>query len=100
MLSNFLQVLFGSYVANSVTDLSAVFSFACFFLFIAAVPLYLASETLPERDKQLADLRNYYKTAKKKADKKLKKSKKANRSNNNSGSNDSSSVSDVDAVVV
>jgi MFS family permease len=79
LLSNFLQILFGNYVASSITDLSAVFSFACFFLFITAVPLYLAPETLSERDKQMVDLRKYYEKAKLKVDKEAEKSQKTNR---------------------
>jgi MFS family permease len=93
LLSNFLQVLFGRYIASSlaVDGLSAVFSFACFFLFITAIPLYLAPETLPERDKQMIDLRKYYEKAKIKADKEAEKSQKANRATDNAN-NDAADV--------
>jgi hypothetical protein len=59
LFSNFLQVLFGNYIVNSMTDLSMVFSFSCFFLFITAIPLFLAPETLSERDLYDANLKDY-----------------------------------------
>ncbi|MCL2642999.1 MAG: MFS transporter [Candidatus Bathyarchaeota archaeon] len=73
LLSNFLQLLFGSYVATSVVELSAVFSFACFFLFIAAVPLYLAPETLSEKELRAIDLQDYLDKATAKAEKEAEK---------------------------
>ena len=59
LFSNFLQVLFGHYIATVVTDLTAVFAFAGFFLFITVVPLYMAHEPLSEKLLKDNDLKRY-----------------------------------------
>ena len=69
LISNFLKVSIGQYVAGSVTDLVYVFSFASFFLFAAVLPLYLAPETLPEKAMKDRNLKSYLDKAQKLAEK-------------------------------
>jgi MFS family permease len=77
LISNFLQVSIGQYVAGPVTDLVYVFSFASFFLFAAVLPLYLAPETLPEKAMKDRNLKSYLDKAQKLAEKEaIKKQRK------------------------
>lgn len=69
LLSSFLKVSVGQYVADSVTNLVYVFSFASFFLFAAVLPLYLAPETLPEKAMKDRNLKSYLEKAQKLAEK-------------------------------
>ncbi|MCL2134147.1 MAG: hypothetical protein FWH37_01110 [Candidatus Bathyarchaeota archaeon] len=61
MLSSFLQVLFSSYVMEFITvnDLASVFSFASFFLFLAAVPLFLVPDSISESERKNNVLKDY-----------------------------------------
>lgn len=76
LLSNFLQLSIGQYVADNVKDVSTVFSFASFFLFAAVLPLYLAPETLPEKAMKDRNLKSYLDKAKKMAEKEVGKNNK------------------------
>ena len=76
ILSNFLQVVFGHYVANSITNFTVVFSFASFFLFITVVPLYLAPETMSEEERKDKELQRYISKAKRMTEKAVKPSNK------------------------
>jgi hypothetical protein len=69
LISNFLKVSIGQYVAGPGTDLVYVFSFASFFLFAAVLPLYLAPETLPEKAMKDRNLKSYLDKAQKMAEK-------------------------------
>ncbi|MDR2699928.1 MAG: MFS transporter [Nitrososphaerota archaeon] len=70
MFSTFLQVLFGQFIADSAINLTSIFFFISLFLFIAVTPLYLAPETLSEKDKRDSDLQIYLDKAQKKLKKK------------------------------
>jgi MFS family permease len=65
IISTFLQAVFGQYVADSIMDLAVVFPFACFFLFITAIPLFLAPETLSEKVMKDKALTSYFEKAQK-----------------------------------
>jgi len=73
LISSFLQLVFDQYFVSSTTNLITVFSFACFFLFLTFIPLYLATETLPPKN-QAENIQEYVK----KARKKIAESKKEN----------------------
>jgi len=62
IVSSYLQILFTPYVTQ--IDISAAFSFASFFLFLAVLPLLYAPETLPEKKIELRRLRKYVEKAK------------------------------------
>jgi hypothetical protein len=62
LLATFLSILVKPYVG--VTPLSAAFSLASFFLFLAVVPLMYAHETLPERKIRDRELKEYVEKAK------------------------------------
>jgi len=64
LLSNFLQIVVGSYIAERVS-VYAVFSLAAFFLFLAVIPLMYAPETLPEKKIRERELKGYIDKAKK-----------------------------------
>jgi MFS family permease len=53
----------GSVLVFSSSNLSSVFSFSAFFLFLAVLPLALADETLPEKIKKTRELRIYVEKA-------------------------------------
>jgi hypothetical protein len=73
LISAFLQVLFGQFIAESVTNLTNVFLFISIFLFIAVTPLYFAPETLSEKDKRDNELKTYLEDAEKKVRKETSK---------------------------
>jgi MFS family permease len=73
LLSNFTRISLGSYVAATVTDLFAVFSFAAFFLFLAVLPVVYAPETLPEKTIKELELKKYVEKAQKEVEKTQKK---------------------------
>jgi len=64
LLSHFLQIVIGFYVAEMVLA-NTIFSFASFFLFLAVIPLMFAPETLPENALKERELRSYIEKAKK-----------------------------------
>jgi len=64
LLSNFLRLMVGSWIAETVSAYT-VFSFASFFLFLAVIPLMYAPETLPEKEIRRRELRKYVEKAKK-----------------------------------
>jgi len=78
LLSNFLEVAFSQYIILSITGLTTIFTFICFFLFIAVIPLYLAPETLSEQEIQEIKLKNYLKKAQTKVEKETKKTQTNN----------------------
>jgi MFS family permease len=63
-LSKFLQFVMGNYIADNVSPY-ALFSFTAFFLFLAALPLVYAPETLPEKTMKDRELKSYIEKAKK-----------------------------------
>jgi len=73
IFSTFLQIVFSQFITFSITDFSRVFFFLSLFLFIAVTPLYLAPETLSEKDKRDNDLKIYLKKAQKKVEKEANK---------------------------
>ena len=73
LLSNFTRVSLGSYVAATVSDMLAVFSFAAFFLFLAVLPVVYAPETLPEKTMKELELKKYVEKAQKEVEKSQKK---------------------------
>jgi MFS family permease len=73
LFSTILQVIFGHFITNAVTDLTRVFFFISIFLFLAITPLYLAPESLSEKDKRENELKNYLVKARKKAEKEANK---------------------------
>ena len=64
LLSNFLRLTVGPFIANTVSE-HAIFSFASFFLFLAVLPLMFAPETLPEKKIRERELKKYIEKAKK-----------------------------------
>jgi len=64
LLSNFLRLTAGPFIANTISAY-AIFSFAAFFLFLAVLPLMFAPETLPEKKIKERELRSYIEKAKK-----------------------------------
>ena len=68
LTSNFMRIWVGSYIAEFV-DVSAVFSFAAFFLFLGVLPLAYAPETLPDKIVKERELKNYIEKARKEAEK-------------------------------
>ncbi|MCL1978056.1 MAG: hypothetical protein FWG55_08170 [Candidatus Bathyarchaeota archaeon] len=69
LFSNFLEISFGQYLVSSVTDLIVMFSFISFFLFLAVIPLYLAPETLSEKDMKDKEFHGYLEKAQRMAEK-------------------------------
>jgi len=63
LISSYIQILFTPYA--KLIDISAAFSLASFFLFLAVLPLMYAPETLPARKIELRQLRKYAEDAKK-----------------------------------
>lgn len=61
--SNFLRLIIGSYIAETVSAY-AVFSLTAFFLFLAVLPLMYAPETLPEKKIKDRELKKYIEKAK------------------------------------
>ncbi len=64
-VSEFLGFAFGKYINDNLISSSAIFSFAAFFLFLAVLPLFYASETLPEKRIRERELNSYLDKAKK-----------------------------------
>jgi len=62
LISSYIQTLFTPYA--KLIDVSAAFSLASFFLFLAVLPLLYAPETLPERKIELRRLKHYVEAAK------------------------------------
>jgi MFS family permease len=77
LLSNFTRVSLGSFVATTVLENAAIFSFAAFFLFLAVLPLVYAPETLPEKTIKELELKKYVEKAQKEAEKAQKEADKA-----------------------
>jgi MFS family permease len=63
-ISNFLRIIIGSYIAETVSPY-AIFSLTAFFLFLAVAPLMYAPETLPEKTLRERELKSYIEKAKK-----------------------------------
>ena len=63
LISSYIQILFTPYA--EFVPVSAAFSLASFFLFLAVLPLMYAPETLPEKKIELKRLRKYMEKAKK-----------------------------------
>jgi len=63
LIASYIQILFTPYAEH--IEISAAFSLASFFLFIAVLPLLYAPETLPEKKMELKRLRKYVEAAKK-----------------------------------
>jgi len=62
-ISSYIQILFEPYA--ELIPVSAAFSLASFFLFLAVLPLIYAPETLPEKKIELRRLKKYVEKAKK-----------------------------------
>jgi MFS family permease len=74
LISSYMQILFTPYAGN--IEISAAFSFASFFLFIAVLPLLYAPETMPEKKIELKRLKSFAEEAQKakeKYDRKIEK---------------------------
>jgi MFS family permease len=69
LFSNFIRLSVGSYIADNITSIEAVFSFAAFFLFLAVLPLIYAPETLPEKTMKDREMKNYIEKAQREAEK-------------------------------
>ncbi len=63
LLSNFLRLIIGQYVIQTVL-VYTIFSLVSLFLFLAVIPLMFAPETLPERKIRERELRSYIEKAK------------------------------------
>ena len=63
LISSYILILFTPYA--EMIPISAAFSLASFFLFLAVLPLLYAPETLPEKQIELKRLRSYTENAKK-----------------------------------
>jgi len=63
LISSYILILFTPYA--EMVPISAAFSLASFFLFLAVLPLLYAPETLPEKQIELKRLRSYTEKAKK-----------------------------------
>ncbi len=63
LIASYIRILFTSYAKG--VDVSAAFSLASFFLFIAVLPLLYAPETLPQKHIELKRLRKFADDAKK-----------------------------------
>ena len=63
LIASYIQVLFTPYA--KFVEVSAAFSLASFFLFIAVLPLLYAPETMPEKKIELKRLRKFAEDAKK-----------------------------------
>jgi len=68
LLSGFLQLIMGSYIAEFIPAY-AIFSFTAFLLFLAVLPLMYAPETLPEKSIQDRELKQYIGKAKQEKEK-------------------------------
>jgi len=78
LLSAFIRISLGNYLANVVTrESGTVFSLFSFFLFIAVLPLVIAPETLPEQAIKKNDLKSYIDKAQKQVSKKNKNPSKS-----------------------
>ena len=69
LLSTLLRFSFGALIVDLAGELSVMFSFASFFLFIAVLPLVYAPETLPEKIVKELELKSYLDKAQKEANK-------------------------------
>jgi MFS family permease len=63
LIGSYIQILFTPYA--KFVEVSAAFSLASFFLFIAVLPLLYAPETLPQKKMELRRLRKFAEDAKK-----------------------------------
>lgn len=72
LISSYIGIIAAPYV--ELIPVSASFSLASFFLFLAVLPLMYAPETLPEKKIRLRQLRGYVEKAKEVREKYLKKS--------------------------
>jgi MFS family permease len=75
-ISKFLQLVIGNFIADTISNMYALFSFTAFFLFLAVLPLMYAPETLPEKTIKDRELKNYIEKAQKEATKAQKKEAK------------------------
>ncbi len=75
LLSSYIEIIATPYVG--VVSVSASFSLASFFLFMAVLPLMYAPETLPEKKIRLRQLRGYVEKAKKLREKYLNKGERS-----------------------
>jgi MFS family permease len=67
LIASYIQILFTPYAGE--VDVSAAFSLASFFLFIAVLPLLYAPETMPQKKIELRRLRKFAEDAKKSKEK-------------------------------
>jgi MFS family permease len=72
-VSKFIELTVGKQIETSLPGTS-LFPFAAFFLFIAVLPLFYATETLPEKTMKDRELKNYLEKAQKFAQKEAEKS--------------------------
>lgn len=63
LIASYIQMLFTPFAGD--VDISAAFSLASFFLFIAVLPLLYAPETMPEKKMELKRLRSFAEEAQK-----------------------------------
>jgi MFS family permease len=82
LLSAFIRISLGNYLANVVTG-GTVFSLFSFFLFIAVLPLVIAPETLSDQAIKNNDLKSYVDKAQKQVSKNKKTEMKSEDKNEN-----------------
>jgi MFS family permease len=63
IIASYIQILFTPF-AREVTNISAAFSLASFFLFIAVLPVLYAPETMPQKQIELKRLKKFAEDAK------------------------------------
>ncbi len=80
LLSNLISVLVKPFV--EVIPITASFSLASFFLFLAILPLLYAPETLPEKVMKNRELKNYIEKAQKEAAKAMRKEEESKQCEN------------------
>jgi MFS family permease len=68
-VSMFLYLTVHNYISKNLSTSSALFSFGAVFLFLAVLPLFYASETLPEKNIKKREIQSYADKAKKYAEK-------------------------------
>ena len=73
LVSNFMRFSIGNYLGAAATQITLLFSFASFFLFLAILPLIYAPETLPEKHIKERELKGYLEKAQKIAQKEITK---------------------------
>jgi MFS family permease len=94
LVSNFMRFTIGDYLDGAVTQITLLFSFASFFLFLSILPLIYAPETLPEKHIKERELKGYLEKAQKIAQKENAKNEKKELSQKTANKDTSSKAQD------